>query len=226
MKETDLFQPVKEFFEAEGYTVYSEVECGPGRADIVAVNGSVLAVVELKTTLSLELYLQALRWKGFANYVYIAVPRPKKGHGREVDDILQHEGIGMFTVRELERGRPRADLELYPSAKFMRRISPALMNALREEHRTWAPGGTNSGGYVTDYKLMMQRVKNFLQGVHNWDGWAPLSLILDHCETHYANPKQSLAKALLTIEAGWCETKKENGRLYFRYKPGAHQREG
>lgn len=220
MKETDLFQPVKDFFEASGYTVYAEVECGPGRADVVAVNGPVSVVVEMKTTLSLEVFLQALRWKGFANFVYIAVPKPKRAHGRDVDDLLHREGIGLLYVDGFREGLPSAEPERYPRPKFMRRISLALMRALKEEHKTWAAGGSDRGGHVTDYKLMVERVKRYLQGVRNWDGWAPLSLILEHCETHYANPKQSLAKALMTIEASWCEVKKESGKLHFRYKRG------
>lgn len=75
MKETDLFQPVREWLEERGFEVYSEVQPGYGgpRADIVGSCKPIVAVVELKTHLSLALMDQAVSWLGRAHYVYVVV---------------------------------------------------------------------------------------------------------------------------------------------------------
>lgn len=57
IKESELFEPVKEWLEEKGYEVFSEVSprySGGKRADIIGRNSRAIAIVELKTTLSLE----------------------------------------------------------------------------------------------------------------------------------------------------------------------------
>ena len=57
MAETDLYRPVKQFLEAQGYVVKGEI----GQCDVVAVRGDEgPVVVELKERLSLSLILQAV----------------------------------------------------------------------------------------------------------------------------------------------------------------------
>lgn len=106
MWESDLFPPLREWLEERGYIVYSEVDPAEaavpymyvGRADVVAVNGPVLSIVEMKKTMCLELIGQAFSWKGFANYIYVAVPRPKRGFNRHAMRLLEKEGIGVLAV--------------------------------------------------------------------------------------------------------------------------------
>ncbi|MCL6599808.1 MAG: hypothetical protein K6T81_13895 [Alicyclobacillus macrosporangiidus] len=57
MKETDLFEPVKKWLEERDFIVYSEVQFDR-RADVVGRLGNILVVVELKTSLSLDLIEQ------------------------------------------------------------------------------------------------------------------------------------------------------------------------
>lgn len=222
IKESDLFQPIKELFEAEGYTVYSEVTGPEGRADVVAVNGPILVVVELKASLSLDLMEQAHRWKPYAHRVYVAVPRPKRGN-RFAEYILRQEGLGLIQVDfgyRFRRDRPLTYPITSVPARLNRNPTDSLRRSLREEQRFGPPGGSAGGGYVTDYKLTMNRVREFLvTESYDGDGWVTINEILKHVETHYLTPKQSLARALVNIEAAWCETKKEGGKLWFRMKP-------
>ena len=52
--EVELYKPVKDYFTAEGYEVYGEVnDC-----DVVAVKEDELIIVELKLRLNLDLVMQ------------------------------------------------------------------------------------------------------------------------------------------------------------------------
>lgn len=99
-------------------------------------------------------------------------------------------------------------------------------------------GGQKGGGYVTPYRVTVDKVKEFLDNAKNkkrfglyWyedgkmidlkdravDGWVDIKTILEYCETHYASPKASLAAALIKYENEWCECKKFKNKLHFRY---------
>lgn len=219
MKETELFLPLKKWLEERGHEVYTEVQSKytGGRADIVAVNGPVITVVEMKVTLSLELIGQAVRWKPFANHIYIAVPSSK--HGRRNDyaqQLLRREGIGLLEVNLHSYG---CYVQNFIRPTFHRRINDHVRKSLVEQHKE-LPGGHAGGGYVTPYKLTIDRVKEYLGSryTRKSDGWATMAEILEHCETHYASPKASLAAAMKTFESDFFETKTENRKLYFRLK--------
>ena len=203
-KETDLFPPVKQLFEKWGFDVYSEVQPGWGgkRADVVAVHWPVVAVIELKTRMSLELLDQALGWKGHANYVYIAVPKLKKRH-RFVEQVLRQEGIGLIELRPEYRGWN--DLLCRIPAKLHRRICLDWHTIIKDEHKNGPPGGSKSGGYITDYSLMMRNVRRILNYPGNGESGLTIKEILDQCETYYKQPKASLAHALLKYEKDWCK---------------------
>lgn len=223
MKETDLFEPVKKWLEDGGYEVYSEVLMNRSdyRADIVALCKPVVTVVEMKTSLTLELLGQAVRWKGFANYIYIAIPKRRRYHiPRYVETLLLREGIGLLEVAE-RYGEVVCKPHYHVQPKFHRRISNRLRDSITEYHKDFSPpGGHQGGGYITPYRVTMIRVQEYLKRRYLNDGWATVKEILENVSTHYSSPKSSLAKALVTLEQDWCETKKENGKLYFRYKKG------
>lgn len=231
MKETDLFEPVKRLLEESGYTVYSEVEGPGGRADVVGVHGAELVVVEMKTSLSLDLMEQGWHWANYAHRVYVAIHRPKRRHDF-AERVLRKFGLGLIEVnfvepkllamvRRTEPNYPAAEAKVggwFTRPQWNRNISPDLRKALREEQRQGPPGGTKGGGYVTDYKLTMERVRHWLEYRTGKGEWATVSDILKEVETHYLTPKQSLAQALVTWEADWCEVKVEGGKRYFRVR--------
>lgn len=96
-----------------------------------------------------------------------------------------------------------------------------LRKHLHEEQRYGPPGGHRGGGYVTSYKLTMDRIRNVLEWERDRrdsDGWMTVRDICARVETHYANPRASVAKALLNFEHEWCESKYDNGKLYFRLR--------
>ncbi|WP_055744731.1 hypothetical protein [Brevibacillus choshinensis] len=212
MKEEDMYDPIKSWMEERGFTVYPEVECRHrgGRADIVVTNGQLVGVVEMKQSLSLDLIEQALRWRGYAHYIWIAIPYQPKSYKKFVTMVLRDYGIGVLTISKFGSVWPDK------TATFARRTLPYLKEALTEHHQTSeVKGGQSGGGYITPYRITMNQIRRYL----NQEGdWRTIKEILDHCETHYVSPRASLAKALWQFEAGWCERKKEGGKLYFRVR--------
>lgn len=220
MKETDLFPPLKEWLENAGYEVFTEVQSGQGgnRADIVAVQKPIITIVEMKVTLSLDLIGQAVRWKPYANFIYVAVPRSKSRHYNDyAQQLLEREGIGLLEVDEA--GRRGSHVANYIKPKFNRRISNQMRETLVAQHKD-LPGGHSGGGYVTPYKLTIDRVKEFLGSwsIERSGGWATMAEILQHCETHYCSPKASLAAAMKGFESRHFESKIMNRKLHFRLK--------
>lgn len=101
-KEGDLYEPLKQFLEAQGYTVKSEV----GKCDLVAMRGDEPPlVVELKLSLNLSVLLQAVDRTAVSDHVYIAVPEPRGGRNallrksrKSINRLLRMLGLGLITV--------------------------------------------------------------------------------------------------------------------------------
>ncbi len=101
MAEVDLYDPIKRFLEAQGYTVKGEI----GPCDVVAVRGDEgPVVVELKEHLNLAVVLQAVDRLAVSEAVYIAF-RIGKGHSaswrsrrKHVTSLLRRLGLGLLTV--------------------------------------------------------------------------------------------------------------------------------
>lgn len=219
MKETDLFPVVKQWLEERDYDVYSEVTSlsAGGRADLVAVSGAAVTVVEMKRSLTLDVVAQAARWTLYANYVYIAVPGSSKRRvSQYVSKLLEREGIGILEV-VFSDSISRTPYVFLPSkGRFHRRIDDHLREELTPKHKL-LPGGHSGGGYVTTYSKTIDNVKFFLQYQVRGE-WASLDEILEYCETHWAAPKPSLSQSLRNYESDWCESKKEGRKTLFRIK--------
>lgn len=140
MKETDLYQPVKEFLEKQGYTVKGEVQ----DCDVVAVKDDVTVVVELKVSLNLTLLLQAVDRKTLTDDVYIAVPNSGntlKKQYRQVIKLLKLLGIGLLLVNPSDS---RVDSVLDPCEYKPRKRKNKKTRLLKEF--TDLVGDPNIGG--------------------------------------------------------------------------------
>ena len=96
--EVDLYKPVKDFFTAEGYDVYGEVnDC-----DVVAVKEDELIIVELKLRLNLELVMQATKRQRLSDQVYVAIPKPKLSFRsqkwRDICYLMRRLEVGLLLV--------------------------------------------------------------------------------------------------------------------------------
>lgn len=229
MKESDLYEPVKDYFSGLGYSIYAEVEVpkAGGRIDVVAYNHPAAIAIELKQKLSFELIEQAMNRKRVFPLVYIAYPTRRNELPAWLIQFIAEQGIGVIEITKF------GQVQMRRAARFKKPLYRKPLDwktILRPEHQEWVPGGHAGGGYVTNYAITMKGVRRFLSLRRKvaednkvlkdveWGGWATVADILEHCETHYATPKNSLGKALENFESDWCEVKRESGRLWFRHK--------
>ena len=156
-RETELYAPVKAHLEAAGYEVKAEV----GAADVVAVQGEAVLVVELKTGFSLTLLSQAVARQALTDLVYVAVPRWKGRAGwksfKSNVGLCKRLGLGVLSVR-LDDGFVQVHTD--PGAFRPRKSAPRRDRLLGEfARRTGDPntGGTR-GPIVTAYRQDAERI--------------------------------------------------------------------
>ena len=153
IKETDLYQPVKQLLKGQGYEVKGEI----GAADIVACRGDEEPlIVELKTGFSLSLFHQAIERQGLAELVYIAVPR---GTGAQFKKSLKNNkalcrrlGLGLITVRLKDKF---VEIHTDPAEYKPRKLHQKKARLLREfAKRVGDPnkGGATRQGLMTAYR--------------------------------------------------------------------------
>ncbi|MCT4558230.1 MAG: DUF2161 family putative PD-(D/E)XK-type phosphodiesterase [Pelagimonas sp.] len=163
-RESDLYGPVKSLLEAQGYAVKGEV----GAADMVALRDQdPPVIVELKLTLSLALYHQAIARLSITDHVYIAVPKPSGRTARRgLRDNLamcRRLGLGMITVNT--DGRAEVHCDPGPYAPRKSKVKSARL--LREFHRLRGDpndGGATRHGIVTGYRQDALICARFLVG--------------------------------------------------------------
>jgi hypothetical protein len=163
MRETDLYAPVKAFFERRGYAVKGEI----GAADLVAVRGAEEPViVELKLRFTLALFHQAVARMTMSDLVYLAVLRPEGSSARRAlaDNVAlcRRIGTGLLTVRALD-----SDVEVHcePGDRLPRRSPARRARLLKEfDRRVGDPndGGATRHGLVTGHRQDAVRCAAYL----------------------------------------------------------------
>jgi hypothetical protein len=166
--ETDLYEPVKAFLEAQGYEVKAEVS----GCDVVAIRGNEPpVVVELKTRFNLELLLQAADRLSVSDTVYIAVadgPRSGlRGRGKRALKLCRMLGFGVLLVRLPKSGighvTPVQDPGLYQPRRNPRR-SKRLLKEFVERVGDPNTGGVTRTPIITAYRQTALRLVACLEG--------------------------------------------------------------
>ncbi len=147
MSETDLYPPVKQLLERQGYTVKSEVKS----CDVVGVRGhEPPVIVELKTAFTLQLIYQAIDRLAITDHVYVAVAAPKRGLAREAVKLAKRIGIGVIVVSSSGATDVLADPLPYTPRKNKKR-GTLLLREFSTRRGDPNLGGSN-GKIVTAYK--------------------------------------------------------------------------
>ena len=98
IKESDLYQPIKDYLDSLGYDTKGEVK----DCDITAIKDDELIVVELKKGFTIELLYQAIERQKIADSVYVAIPLPKRGyknpHYKDLVTISKRLEVGLIFV--------------------------------------------------------------------------------------------------------------------------------
>ncbi|MCF6305312.1 MAG: DUF2161 family putative PD-(D/E)XK-type phosphodiesterase [Rhodobacteraceae bacterium] len=147
--ETDLYQPVKSYLEAQGYEVKAEI----GAVDVVGMReGDEPVLIELKLAFSLTLLQQGVARLAISDVVYLAVLKPKGKAIKANLALCRRLGLGLMTVR-LRDGfvEVLADPVPYHPRKSVKRKSRLLREFARREGDPNA-GGATRVGLVTSYR--------------------------------------------------------------------------
>ena len=172
MQETDLYQPVKDFFEAEGYEVKAEIN----GCDVVASKDDApTVIVELKTTFSLELVLQGIDRQKLSDDVYLAVPKPDtpikrknwRKRQRALVNLCRRLGVGLLLV-DIAATSPRGVNVLLDPAPYQPCKNTGKQTRLQKEfiERVGDPntGGITKTKIITAYRQDAIRCAEVLAG--------------------------------------------------------------
>lgn len=197
MRESDLYEPVKSYLEAQGYEVKAEI----GDCDILACRGDEPpVVVELKLTFSLALVMQGTARQTLFDQVYLAVPvssdRGWKLRYRDIIRLCRRLGLGLLAVRT--GAVPQVTAHLDPGPYAPRRNIRKASRLLKEfEHRV---GDPNTGGMTRTKRMTVYR-QDALRCALHLDAAGPTKAALVAAATGV-----SRAAALMrTDHYGWFE---------------------
>ncbi|WP_229106329.1 DUF2161 domain-containing phosphodiesterase [Paenibacillus sp. 1001270B_150601_E10] len=121
--ETDLYPPIKQYWEERGYEVRGEVK----HCDLVAIHPSspeVPVIIELKASINLTLILQGLERMKSSSYVYIAAEKKREGkqsrkRWRGIEELCRKVGLGLITVTFYTRKKPFVEIHCVPAAETL-----------------------------------------------------------------------------------------------------------
>ncbi len=169
MKETELYNPIKLLFEADGYDIKAEV----AGADIAAVKEDELLLVEMKTSFSMRLLIQAVKRQRITEEVYIAIPRPvyKKRFSKDIKDkefLLRRLSLGLiYVVTDVEK--PYATIVFKPrpfnmnlSIAKTKKRKEKLLKEYNGRSSDFNTGGSVRTKLVTAYRESSLKIAYFL----------------------------------------------------------------
>ena len=180
MKEVDIGRTLIPSLTDLKFEVYQEVSHHGKIADIVAVYGPVVWVIESKTTLSLALMEQAHRWRSYATYVSVAIPYGKRAKGQEFADcVLRRFGIGLMKVSD----NPDLSYSVTEIIRPEMNRKPILdlRKVLTDYHKTYAEAGNSEGRRWTPFQQTCINIEKFVRD----NPGCSMKELLDGVDTHY-----------------------------------------
>jgi hypothetical protein len=198
--ETDVARPIVGWLESMQWDVYQEVLCGGPRADIVALQGRLIWVVEVKTTLTLDVIEQAHNWLDHAHYVSIAVP-DARSHRTMAQRVCRYFGIGMFEVGDILRSGNNVQQRVPPKlgrARVHPTLSDRLRSNCRPECKTWGEAGNATSDYYSPFKGTCRAVVEFLEK----NGPSSVKTVMSGIEHHYRTESSARASMVVWIAQG------------------------
>lgn len=163
--ESDLYIPIKNFLESQGFSIRSEVK----DCDVVAMKDEILTVIELKLSLNLKLITQAVKRQKLTDYVYVAIPNPGgKYYHKDFQDkiyLLKRLGLGLLLVNKDLRVDCPFDpnlLDIQLSQKRHIKKKNALIKEFTKRTADHNIGGKNKTKLMTAYREESLRIAAIL----------------------------------------------------------------
>ena len=156
-QEKDLYEPVKNMLEENGYEVKGEIK----NCDIAAVKNGELIVVELKKAFNLKLVYQLLERQSFSKYVYAAIARPNESRRsssyRSMLKLLKKIDCGLITIA-MDSPIKTVDILLEPCGT--KKISNYEKKKTIEGEFKSRSGSLNTGGVTKKEIITAYREKS------------------------------------------------------------------
>ena len=212
--EAELAEVVVGWLRDLRWEVYQEVEAYGNIADIVAVQGALLWVIETKTSLSLRVMEQAWAWRRRAHYASVAIPRARRVSSYAAR-CLDRDGIGVLEVRAPDGWTPElARVRETGAAQLNRRPATGLRGHLHEEQKTYAAAGSQ-GKHWTPFVGTCDELRRYVQDHPG----ATLRDAIAAIKTHYRTVSTARSSLAKWIQAGVvpgvrCELEGKALRLY------------
>lgn len=158
LRETQLYEPVRQYWTDAGYQVRGEVS----GCDVLACRDDELIAIELKTALNLEVILQATQRQKLCSQAWIAVPRPSQAlrsrRWQHLTHLLRRLELGLLLVN-LDRQPPVVEAALI-ALPFDRAQSQSsnkgkarrLRQEFEHRHGDRNQGGSNRTRLMTAYR--------------------------------------------------------------------------
>jgi hypothetical protein len=163
MKESELYEPIKDLFIKQGFQVKAEVK----DIDILASKDDCYIAVELKTAISIKLIYQAIDRQKTMDMVYVGLPKsalPKqRKRYQEWIYLLKRLEIGLIIV-DHHQAEVLIDTDVFNLEKSRRYYKKRKQTILKEYHlrkNDQNIGGTK-GKRITSYKEMVVEIGLYL----------------------------------------------------------------
>jgi hypothetical protein len=171
-REEDFAATLVAWLRTNKWEVYQEIEpphCDR-RADIAAVQESVVWIIETKLCYSAELLWQATKWLDYGNYVSVAVPT--LGRGRERIKVFERyckqNGIGVLEARNKYIGYSKHRNDPVEQFDFEEHVEPefrrwperraSFKDFFTDRHKTYAKAGNAKGLCFTPWRMTCEAV--------------------------------------------------------------------
>ncbi|MDO9629015.1 MAG: DUF2161 family putative PD-(D/E)XK-type phosphodiesterase [Acholeplasmataceae bacterium] len=171
MLETELFLPIKELLENQGYQVKGEI----GAIDILAVKDEEVVAIELKTSITLKLIYQAIERQKIADIVYIAIPKSAtvshQNNIRSFHLLLRRLSIGLMVISKqgVEISLDAKDYDLNQSRNKNKKTKNKLLSEFKNRSSNKNLGGMR-GKKMTFYR---EQALEILKVLHAHPGISP-----------------------------------------------------
>ncbi|WP_438495145.1 DUF2161 family putative PD-(D/E)XK-type phosphodiesterase [Paenibacillus sp. IHBB 3054] len=170
--ETELYAPLKSFFERQGYDIKGEVRT----CDLVGLREGEEQplIVEMKKSFNLALLLQGVERLRLSPNVYLAVERVRDKKGAvnqrwgELSGLCLRLGLGLITVVFYKTKAPLVEVlaepgDAPPQPRSRTRRREQLLYEFRERSGDYNTGGSTRVKLVTAYREKALRVALALQ---------------------------------------------------------------
>ena len=155
-KEMDMYNPIRNLLLQHDFIVRGEVK----GFDIAAVKGDTLWAVEMKLHPNITLVYQAMDRKMATDWVFVAIPRPKKIRGTfsKFKKLLAKLELGLIVVA-LDSPLQYAEIVLFPQGNSEKKNKKTVAIKQEVARRTIdSPGGTTKVKINTAYKERSMRI--------------------------------------------------------------------